>query len=178
MSQPTKSRPSAVAARNTTKLPAAGSTTQIPRSGDGANQPGDEAYRLYVWMELAIDLLGPAIRNPMIAPRHLRLDRRLLQYDQIIAASPRPEAPVCHYPGCFGLQTRPQVVIVPGVIAILRLHVAQEEDVVRFRCQRQAKSLDSIARKIAFSRPSPIRCNVSRFWPLTGTFTKRNSVDQ
>jgi len=60
---------------------------EIAGARDRSNQPRDQASRLDMWMELAVNLLRPAAGNAVIAPR-LRGDWRLLQHEEIIAAAP------------------------------------------------------------------------------------------
>jgi hypothetical protein len=55
-----------------------GIDNQIARLRDSRDQARDEADRLNVWMDFAIDFLRPAVRDAMIAPCAFRLDRRLL----------------------------------------------------------------------------------------------------
>jgi hypothetical protein len=73
-----ESRPSSLAARMTTKLPAAGSTTSSPGLGDGTDQPRDQLNRFDVWVNCAVNFLRPAARDAMVSPRLLRGNRRLL----------------------------------------------------------------------------------------------------
>ena len=69
--------PSWCAAFITMKLPAAGSMIMSPGLGGGTDQSGDQADRLDMWVKLAVDLLGPAVRDAVISPRRAGFDRRL-----------------------------------------------------------------------------------------------------
>ena len=62
---------------------------QVARRCDGADQPRDQAGRLRVGMSFAVDLLGPARWDAVVAPHGLGAQRWLLQHQQIIASPPR-----------------------------------------------------------------------------------------
>src|SRR5438552_2825829 len=61
---------------------------QIARQCDGGDQPLDQADRLGMRMNLAINLLAPAVANAVIAP--IACDHwRPLQHPQVVATAPR-----------------------------------------------------------------------------------------
>src|SRR5262249_28407977 len=61
----------------------------VTRLGGGTDQSDDQADRLDMWVKLAVDLLGPAVRDAVFSPRRAGFDRRLLQHDEIVTASAR-----------------------------------------------------------------------------------------
>lgn len=65
---------------------------QIAGFSEGGDEAPDQADRLYVGVELAVDLLWPAVRNPVVTPG-TGADRGLLQNQEIIAAPAHPFCP-------------------------------------------------------------------------------------
>jgi hypothetical protein len=56
--------------------------------GGGTDQSGDQIDGLDMWVNAAVDFLRPTAADSMVPPGSARSNWFLLQYDQIIAASP------------------------------------------------------------------------------------------
>jgi len=68
------------------KGPGSWINNEVPRLGNGGDQPRDQANWFDVRVKLPIDLLGPAIQDPVILPAP-GADWGLLQ-DELIVAAP------------------------------------------------------------------------------------------